>query len=159
MIIILYYYFIIMNEEQIIYNYIEFFFSKEELKSMMQIDSLDYDSWLNTIRLLYSDKDPIDGFHYNIMRTDSYGKIIEYIKKIREKVKNGINPNDIPFIKNQIILIENEYENLYYYDQIYVYANNIFNKIRDTGLKIEGGGKNMTLEDFKQIIREKIMTL
>ena len=148
-----------MNEEQIIYNYIEFFFSKDELKSLMNIDSLDYDSWLNSIRLLYSDKDPIDGFHYNIMRTDSYGKIIEYIKKIREKVKNGINPNDKPFIKNQIILIENEYENLYYYDQIYVYANNIFNKIRDTGLKIEGGGKNMTLEDFKQIIREKIMAL
>lgn len=149
-----------MNEEQIIYNYIEFFFSKDELKSMMMINTLDYDSWVNSIRLLYSDSEPIEGFHYNIMRTDSYIIIIDCIKKIKEKIKNGINNGDKHFIKNQIIIIEREYNNLYYYDQIYVYAHNIFNKIRNNGLKLQGGGqKNMTLEDFKQIIRDKIKNI
>jgi hypothetical protein len=149
-----------MNEEQIIYNYIEFFFSKDDLKSMMMIHSLDYESWLNTVDLLYSDNEPINGFHYNIMRTDSYITIIKCIKEIKEKIKNGINNRDKDFIKNQIIIIEREYVNLYYYDQIYVYAHNIFNKLRSNGLKIQGGGeKNMTLEDFKQIIRDKIKNI
>jgi hypothetical protein len=151
------------ESELIIYNHIEFFFSKEDLKSMMTIKPLSYEPWLDTLYDLYSSKpDEKDlSFHYNIKHTKQYERILKQIDEI-DKITKGVEPgyqnktddekkNEI---KNCIKEIENEYSTLYYYDEIYMYAHYIFNNIRNSGVLQMGGG--ITLEEFKHQIREKI---
>jgi len=151
---------LIINPELIVYNHIEFFFSKEDLKSMMTIKPLSYEPWLDTLYDLYTsqpDKNDLS-FHYNIKHTKEYAIITDHLKKI-EAIVNGVNiqksdeekKNDI---KNHIKEIEKEYPKLYYYDEIYMYAHYIFNNIRNSGVLQMGGA--ITLEEFKQQIREKI---
>lgn len=151
---------LIINPELIVYNHIEFFFSKEDLKSMMTIKPLSYEPWLDTLYDLYSAKpDENDkSFHYNIKHTEQYANILKHLTQI-EKITNGVNIQKTEEekkkeIKNCIIEIEKEYSKLYYYDEIYMYAHYVFNNIRNSGVLQMGGG--ITLEEFKQQIREKI---
>jgi tRNA-dihydrouridine synthase len=148
---------LIINPELIVYNHIEFFFSKEDLKSMMTIKPLSYEPWLDTLYDLYSAKpDEKDkSFHYNIKHTTQYANILKHITEI-EKITNSINTQEekIQEIKDHIKEIEKEYPKLYYYDEIYMYAHYVFNNIRNSGVLQMGGG--ITLEEFKQHIREKI---
>jgi alpha-L-fucosidase len=147
--------------ESIVYNYIEFFFSKDELKTMMKIKPLSYEPWLDTLYDLYSSKAEDDSFDYNIKHTKEYERILKEYETIEDIIK-GIKPqylnktdeqkkNDI---KECIKKIESEYPKLYYYDETYMYAHYIFNNIRNSGVLQMGGG--ITLEEFKQRIREKI---
>lgn len=148
---------LIINPELIVYNHIEFFFSKEDLKSMMTIKPLSYEPWLDTLYDLYSakpDKNDLS-FHYNIKHTKEYAAILKHLEEI-EKITNG-NKSDNEKkneIKDRIKEIEKEYPKLYYYDEIYMYAHYVFNNIRNSGVLQMGGG--ITLEEFKQQIREKI---
>lgn len=148
---------LIANPEIIIYNHIEFFFSKEDLKSMMTIKPLSYEPWLDTLYDLYTaqpDKNDLS-FHYNIKHTKEYATILKHLTEI-EKLTNGIKSHDEKKneIKNHIKEIEKEYPKLYYYDEIYMYAHYVFNNIRNSGVLQMGGG--ITLEEFKDQIREKI---
>ena len=54
--------------------------------------------------------------------------------------------------------IEDEYAALYYYEETYVYAHYVFNNIRQNIIESfkQLGGGNITLEEFKQKIRDKI---
>ena len=83
---------LITNPELIVYNHIEFFFSKEDLKSMMTIKPLSYEPWLDTLYDLYSAKpDENDkSFHYNIKHTEQYANILKHLTQI-EKITNGVN--------------------------------------------------------------------
>ncbi len=148
--------------ELIVYNHIEFFFSKDDLKSMMTIKPLSYEPWLDTLYDLYASKpEPGDKtFHYNIRHTVEYQTILDKMKKI-EKITKGIEPYEYHTTeqkKNDILQtineIEKEYPKLRYYDETYMYAHYIFNNIRNSGVLQMGGG--ITLEEFKQKIREKI---
>ena len=148
---------LITNPELIVYNHIEFFFSKEDLKSMMTIKPLSYEPWLDTLYDLYSSEpDENDlSFHYNIKHTKEYKTIAENLKKI-EDITNDVKTDEEKKneIKNCIKEIEKEYPKLYYYDEIYMYAHYVFNNIRNSGVLQMGGG--ITLEEFKNQIREKI---
>lgn len=158
---------VIIDPELLVYNHIEFFFSKDDLKSMMTIKPLSYEPWLDTLYDLYSAK-PDKGdktFHYNIKHTEEYARILKEFDKIEDIIKDSkqehTNKNDDQKkneqkneIKECIKKIENEYPKLYYYDETYMYAHYIFNNIRNSGVLQMGGG--ITLEEFKQKIREKI---
>ena len=150
---------LITNPELIVYNHIEFFFSKEDLKSMMTIKPLSYEPWLDTLYDLYAsqpDKNDLS-FHYNITHTKEYATILEHLKEIEDITNDVTEKSDEEKkkkIKNLIKEIEKEYPKLYYYDEIYMYAHYIFNNIRNSGVLQMGGG--ITLEEFKQQIREKI---
>ena len=155
--------------EDILYNYIEFFFSKHDLQSMMEIKALSYENWMKSVSSIYSIKPKNnDKFHYNIMHTPEYIRIKKILKEISDIYK-GDDPNETPQIKKskaqeKIIEIENLYKNLYYYDNVYIFAHHVFNNIRQLpnfGIDIQKGGKGgtLTLEEFKQIIREKIKLL
>ena len=149
--------------ELLVYNHIEFFFSKDDLKSMMTIKPLSYEPWLDTLYDLYSAKPDKgdDTFHYNIKHTEEYERILKEFDKIEDIIKDIKNEyldktdeqkkNDI---KECIKKIEMVYPKLYYYDETYMYAHYIFNNIRNSGVLQMGGG--ITLEEFKQKIREKI---
>lgn len=154
-----------IDPELIVYNHIEFFFSKEDLKTMMTIKPLSYESWLDTLYDLYSSKpEPKDkSFHYNITHTVEYQTILGKIKYI-EDITKGISPHNSKTqeekkrdILETINQIEKEYPKLYYYDEIYMYAHYIFNNIRNSGVLQMGGG--ITLEEFKQKIRDKIKSM
>lgn len=151
---------LIANPEIIVYNHIEFFFSKEDLKSMMTIKPLSYEPWLDTLYDLYSAKPDISDntFHYNIKHTKEYAIISKHLKEI-EKIVNEVNiQKSDEEKKNEIKIhikeIEKEYPKLYYYDELYMYAHYVFNNIRNSGVLQMGGG--ITLEEFKHQIREKI---
>ena len=166
-----------MEAKDIIYKYIEFFFSKKDLHSMMTIKPLSYENWLQSISDMYSSNPKTDKntFHYNIMHTDAYKDIIKSLRKIDQlsKVeksnKSGEAKTEVSIIEENKQKIEAEFENikekykqLYYYDEIYVYAHYVFNNIRkipNLGIQKGGGHKQLTLEEFKEIIREKIKML
>jgi hypothetical protein len=153
--------------DDILYNYIEFFFSKHDLQTMMEVKELSYENWMKSVASIYSIKPKNNEFHYNIMHTDEYVEIKKILKKINDIYKG----DDTPDIKKQkaqekLSEIENLYKNLYYYDKVYVFAHHVFNNIRELsnlGIDIQRGGKGgtgvLTLEEFKQIIREKIKLL
>jgi len=140
-----------------LYKYIEFFFSKEDLKLMMSIKPFSYESWLDSIYELYSKKPEDDNiFHYNVMHTKEFEIINKYIKKI-EELSSSNTPNKFE-IDKLFKEIENQYENLYYYEETYLYAHYIFNNIRKNIIEEykQVGGGHITLDEFKQKIREKI---
>ena len=153
---------IIIDPKNIVYKHIEFFFSKDDLKSMMTIKPLSYEPWLDTLYNVYSSKPENDGtFHYNIMHTPEYEKIQKLIKEIEDITKGNVpeyenkTDDDKKNKINQIFdEIKNETTKLYYYDEIYMYAHYVFNNIRKSGVIQLGGG--ISLEEFKQKIREKI---
>jgi hypothetical protein len=161
--------------EDVVFNYIEFFFSKEELNTMFKIKPLSHHVWLDAIDGMYS-IDPNESsadeteFHYNIMHTTAYKDIIKELKSIKkiidvpnkkiDQIKRDIQPR---YNKINEILRGDE---LYYYEQTYVYAHYIFSNIRNNGIKIKGGGikhikdiKDLSLEEFKELIKEKIKEL
>jgi hypothetical protein len=169
-----------MEAKDIIYKYIEFFFSKKDLHSMMTIKPLSYENWLQSISDMYSVNPQIDKtkFHYNIMHTDIYQEIIKSLRKIHElsTVEKSNAKTDLEKLeenakkieKNKIEIekefknIKEKYSQLYYYDEIYVYAHYVFNNIRkipNLGIQKGGGHRELTLEEFKEIIREKIKML
>ena len=144
---------------EMVYNYIEFFFSKDDLKLMMTIKPFSYESWLDSVYDLYLKK-PLPGdktFHYNIMHTDAFKIINENINQI-EKLSISNSPKDKKEIENLFKKIEEQYTHLYYYEETYVYAHYIFNNIRKNMLETfkQMGGGNITLEEFKKKIRDKI---
>ena len=155
-----------MDPKDIVYNYIEFFFSKKDLHSMMTIKPLSYEMFMKHLYDLYSLKPELkeDEFHYNIMHTDEYKSIIEKLKFIHKKSEKGehlTNPVIKAEIDKKFLEIEELYKKLYYYDEIYVYAHYVFNNIRkitDLGIQ-RGGGRTLNLEQFKDKIREKIKLL
>jgi hypothetical protein len=184
----------------IVFNYIEFFFSKEDLKTMFKIKPLSQHVWLEAVHGLYS-TDPNESksddekvFHYNIMHTTAYKDIIECLENIKKIVIDSAKaianiPTSAPTtptlatdatssiiatnkikkeedIKKEYDKINILFNDLYYYEETYVHAHYIFNDIRNTGMKLKGGGiknikdiKDMTLEEFKDVIREKIREL
>ncbi len=155
---------LIIDEEILLYNYIEFFFSKDDLKSMMTIKPLSYEPWLDTLHDLYSAKPEDDSFHYNIKHTKEYERISKELAEIEDIIKgiklqhmNKSEEEKKNKIKECIKKIEKEYPKLYYYDETYMYAHYIFNNIRNSGVLQMGGG--ITLEEFKQRIREKIKSI
>uniref|UniRef100_A0A6C0D3L1 Uncharacterized protein n=1 Tax=viral metagenome TaxID=1070528 RepID=A0A6C0D3L1_9ZZZZ len=173
-----------MEAKDIIYKYIEFFFSKTDLHSMMTIKPLSYENWLQSISDMYSveNKSDKNTFHYNIMHTTAYKEIIKLLREIdqltNEQSKPGENKTDAgkieetekkieknkPIIEEKFKKIKEYYTQLYYYDEIYVYAHYVFNNIRkipNLGIQKGGGHKDrqLTLEEFKEIIREKIRML
>jgi hypothetical protein len=174
-----------MEAKDIIYKYIEFFFSKTDLHSMMTIKPLSYENWLQSISDMYSVNTHTDKtFHYNIMHTEAYQEIIKSLRKIdklstvEKSDKSGeikteagkIEETEATIKKNQNTIelefenIKKNYSQLYYYDEIYVYAHYVFNNIRkipNLGIQKGGGRKDrqLTLEEFKEIIREKIKML
>ena len=140
-----------------VYKYIEFFFSKEDLKIMMTIKPFSYESWLDSIYELYSKKPEDDTiFHYNIMHTKEFEIINKCITKIEEFSKSN-NPNKSE-IDRLFKEIEEQYDKLYYYEETYLYAHYIFNNIRKNIIEDykQLGGGHITLDEFKQKIREKI---
>jgi hypothetical protein len=157
--------------EDVVFNYIEFFFSKEELNTMFKIKPLSHHVWLDAIDGMYSNEpNKSEDFHYNIMHTTAYKDImkeLESIKKIInspnkkiDQIKNDIKPKYVEI--NKIL----QGDELYYYEQTYVYAHYIFSNIRNNGIKIKGGGikhmkdiKDLSLEEFKELIKEKIKEL
>jgi len=146
-----------MESSEMLYNYIEFFFSKDDLKSMMNIKPFSYESWLDSVYDLYSKK-PLDKktFHYNIMHTDAFETINKEIKEIEKlTISNSLDKEKI---NQSFKKIEEQYKHLYYYEETYVYAHYIFNNIRKNMLETfkQIGGGNITLEEFKQKIRDKI---
>ena len=54
--------------------------------------------------------------------------------------------------------IQTKLNYLYYYEETYVYAHYVFNNIRKNIIESfkQLGGGNITLEEFKQKIRDKI---
>ena len=147
-----------MDAAEYLYKYIEFFFSKEDLEIMLPPKSLSYEMWLSSIHDVYFDTEKkSDEFHYNIKFSPSYKKIMNYadeIKNIREPMKNK---EKIYELKKKI---EDQYKNLYYYQDIYVYAHYFFESMKINNvftMDITGGG--ITLEHFKQKIRDKIKEL
>jgi hypothetical protein len=152
--------------EDILYNYIEFFFSKHDLQTMMEVKALSYENWMKSVSSLYSIKPKnSDKFHYNIMHTPEYTKIKKNLKKINDICKGDGDPDTKKTQSLAMITeIEDLYKNLYYYDNVYVFAHHVFNNIRQLpnfGIDIQKGGKGgtLSLEEFKQIIREKIKLL
>ena len=158
--------------EDVVFNYIEFFFSKEELNAMFKIKPLSHHVWLDAIGGMYSNEPTVDEteFHYNIMHTTAYKDIMKHLVKIK-KIINVPNKK-IDQIKREIEPIYVEInkilqgDELYYYEQTYVYAHYIFSNIRNNGIKIKGGGikhmkdiKDLSLEEFKELIKEKIKEL
>ena len=174
-----------MEAKDIIYKYIEFFFSKTDLHSMMTIKPLSYENWLQSISDMYSVDPQMDKtkFHYNIMHTPVYQEIIQSLRKINDlstvdPPKAGESKTEVEKLKetetkiqknkskieHEFNSIKEKYSQLYYYDEIYVYAHYVFNNIRKIpNLGIQKGGghkdKELTLEEFKEIIREKIKML
>jgi hypothetical protein len=147
---------------------------------MLQIRAYPYETWLENVHNLYS-KDPNINekgtrkdikdqiFNYNIMHTIAYEKIMKHLKDIKT-ISTGTKSDEEK--KTEINLKFDEmndlYKDLYYYDQIYVCAHYIFNTIRNNGINLKGtlyggsvyGGMNeLTLEEFKEIIRNKIKSL
>jgi hypothetical protein len=95
-----------MDAQNIMYNYIEFFFSKEDLKSMMTIKPFSYESWLDVLYETYKNK-PINNniFHYNIMHTKSFDTINSKIKEIEKIYTLGLtieNKSKIDILFKQI---------------------------------------------------------
>ena len=150
-----------MEASEMLYKYIEFFFSKDDLKTMMTIKPFSYESWLDSLYDLYSKK-PEDEtiFHYNIMHTTEFEIINKYIKKIEElsNNQNESNESNKSEINKLFKEIEDQYDNLYYYEETYLYAHYIFNNIRKNIIEEykQLGGGHISLEDFKQKIRDKI---
>ena len=147
-----------MEASDIVYNYIEFFFSKDDLKSMMTIKPLSYENWLDSLYELYSTKPAKGKFHYNLMHTDEFEFIQKKINEIKEKEKNAngleLSQTEKADIMRLFKEIEDKYAVLDYYDDIYVYAHYVFNTIRKSGIPLMGGG--LSLDEFKNKIREKI---
>jgi hypothetical protein len=150
------------NEFKIAYDHIEFFFSKDDLKSMMTIKPFSYESWLDSIYEYYL-KEPEDGktFHYNIMHTKEFKDINKLVKEIKELENDLIANKDK--INSLFVQIQRECNspNLYYYEETYMYAHYVFNNIRRNIIEKpelfkQVGGGHITLEEFKQKIRDKI---
>lgn len=157
--------------EDVVFNYIEFFFSKEELNTMFKIKPLSHHVWLDAVDGMYSNEpNTSDEFQYNIMHTTAYKEIMKHLESIKTIIND---PNKkIDQIKKEIqsiyvkinkILQDDE---LHYYEQTYVYAHYVFSNIRNNGIKIKGGGikhmkdiKDLSLEEFKELIKEKIKEL
>lgn len=160
-----------MEAKDIVYNHIEFFFSKTDLHSMMTIKALSYENWMQSIYDMYSVNPYLDDtktnetqFHYNIMHTPAYGEIIKSLRKINKLSQVDKQPEysdaNKKKIQDEFDIIKQQYKNLYYYDEIYVYAHYVFNNIRKiSNLGIQKGGGQISLEEFKQKIREKIKML
>jgi hypothetical protein len=150
-------------DSDILYKHIEFFFSKDDLHSMLVLKPMSYDPWLNKIYDMYSKKPTDNSFHYNIMHTDEYQNIKIHLKEIKEISKNSINGLTEQNIYKLDVLfkkIEDSYKLLYYYDEIYLYAHYVFNNIRTSDvMTMQSGGGQITLEEFKQKIRDKIKQL
>jgi hypothetical protein len=146
----------------------------------MTIKPLSYENWLQSISDMYSVNQKTDKntFHYNIMHTDEYKEIIKLLREIHdlstveksnaktevgkmEETEKKIQENKTE-IEKKFQKIKDEYAKLYYYDEIYVYAHYVFNNIRkipNLGIQKGGGHRQLTLEEFKEIIREKIKML
>uniref|UniRef100_A0A6C0ETS7 Uncharacterized protein n=1 Tax=viral metagenome TaxID=1070528 RepID=A0A6C0ETS7_9ZZZZ len=146
-----------------LYENIEFFFSIVDLEQMMKIKQFSYEDWATTSVLLKETKFIKDetkvnpDFNYNIMTDDAYKNIIEILKTTKDDI---INKNKEGF-NTKISQIVKLYDDLYYYEEVYVHAHFVFNKIRkliEDGIIDEnttvGGG--LSLKDFKERIRQKI---
>ena len=171
-----------MNEDDIItqniiYDHLEYFFSEEDLNSIFKKELISYEMFLNMIYDLDNPKEKEKEKEetknedksnvFNIMHDPTFLNIKEMIGKIEQTLK------DIPDLENAIkdgIVdnlfndIENKYYELKYYNEIYVYSHYIFNTIRNNksilseiNKKITGGG--ISLEDFKEIIRNHIKSM
>lgn len=153
----------IENEaSDVLYKYIEFFFSKEELNKFIIINTLTCEMYLDSVYDLYSKKPSVgeNVFHYNIRHTTEYETIMSILKEIKKQIADKTKEVNIEVINSKLTQIEELYKKLHYYDKLYVYAHYVFNNIRSSEIiqleenLILGGG--VTIEHFKQMIRDKI---
>lgn len=145
--------------DDILYNNIEFFFSETDLKHLMPIEPLSYDDWASLAVTVKETKDDTHHNRYNIMLDESFLKIKPLLKDIKLIAMNTETAEKKKgLIKNKIAEIEQLYEKLHYYKEVYVHAHFMFNRLRKI-LEQEqsmfmGGG--MSLNEFKERIRQKI---
>jgi len=153
-----------MDNSDILYNYLEFFFTTDDLHDMIDIKSSSYKEWSESVLLLKEENPPNDydtKFYYNIRWTSQYIRIKRILDEMDIIIKNEKGIRDVEIkqsIRDKILKIKELYIGLEYYEDIYVYAHHIFNSIRDEILNsvslFSGGG--ITLEEFKEIIRQKV---
>lgn len=152
------------NIDTFIYENIEFFFSTTDLNKMMKIHKSSYEDWSTIVVLLketdaknHKDESKVNpDFNYNIMTDETYIGINSILVSMREDIIN----NNKQLLTDKINKIVSLYDDLYYYQEVYVHAHFVFNKIRKLiKEEIIGGTTGTTgisLEDFKEIIRQKI---
>jgi hypothetical protein len=151
---------------KIIYDHIEFFFSKETLHSIVGIDNLSYDDWARSVMLLKTDEETESyqklnendkQFVYNIQLNENFLKIKKIVEEIEKQIEAEPDITKIN-IDSKVIEMKKLTEELEFYDEIYLSANRVFNKIRqhihDSYPSYVGGG--LSLEDFKEMIRQKV---
>ena len=137
---------------------LNFFFSETDLKHLMPIEPLSYDDWASLAVTVKETKEDANN-KYNIMLDESFLQIKKHlidIKSILTGPKTAEEKKDL--IKLKIAEIEQLYEKLHYYKEVYVHAHFMFNRLRKI-LEQEqsmfmGGG--MSLNEFKERIRQKI---
>jgi len=162
---------------QIIYNNLEFFFSEEDLNSIFKKELISYEMFLNMIHDLDNPKEKEKENEetknedkpnvFNIMHDPTFLNIKVMIGNIEQQlnvipdIEEAIQDGTVDSLFNDI---EKKYSELKYYNEIYVYSHYIFNTIRDNNSilseinkKITGGG--ISLEDFKEIIRNHIKSM
>jgi hypothetical protein len=148
----------------ILYNHFEFFLSKEDIKILFPLKSLTYTEYLNSVSYMYEEKDDTKKFQYNIRFTPSYIDITKLLTDIKNILKNDVIP-DVEKTK----IIENikrikyllKMSDLNFYSEEFVYAHYKMEEFRNNSklFKQRQYGGGLTLEQFKQKIREKIMDL
>lgn len=175
----------------IFYKNFEFFLSKEDIRILFPLENnLTYTEYLNNVAFLYEAQK--NEFQYNIRFVPIYIEIKEKLKQINNlRIKmSKINQDSSQYAsqsdsqtaaqsaaqtaaQNQEMtkligqfqtLIEEvrTHNDLYFYQEEYVYAHHKMNEFRNNSDAFEdiiqsGGG--ITLEQFKQKIRDKIMRL
>jgi hypothetical protein len=157
----------------ILYKHFEFFLSKEDIRNLFPLENnLTYTEYLNNVAKIYETPKE-DIFQYNIKFVPIYIEIKEKLKAIKKIVETEIksqsehteNENSLKELNKQLTQLIKDSQNhtdLYFYQEEYVYAHHKMNEFRnnpDAFEKLFHGGGNLTLEQFKQKIRDKIMRL
>jgi hypothetical protein len=161
----------------ILYKHFEFFLSKEDIRILFPLkNNLTYTEYLNNAAFIYETQNNAV-FQYNIRFVPIYIEIkdkLQAIKKIlyaeiKTQEQQRENERKIKMLNEELkklIKQSQSHNDLYFYQEEYVYAHHKMNEFRKNETVFEdllesreqtGGG--ITLEQFKQIIRDKIMRL
>jgi hypothetical protein len=151
----------------ILYKNFEFFLSKEDIRILFPLENnLTYTEYFNNIAFMYEKQ--TNGFQYNIRFVPIYIELKEKIKEIKKlqiimkksPVSSQIQKmNELNVQLKKLIDDLETHNDLYFYQEEYVYAHHKMNEFRNNSDAFEMYGGAMTLEQFKQKIRDKIMRL
>jgi hypothetical protein len=162
----------------ILYKHFEFFLSKEDIRTLFPLENnLTYTEYLNNIAFMYEKKNEDKVFQYNIRFVPIYIEIKEKLKAIKkilqteiksesEQKQNEKNIKELHEQLKKLIKDSKTHTDLYFYQEEYIYAHHKMNEFRNNSDAFDfendllyGGGITLTLEQFKQKIRDKIMRL